>query len=90
VPRILDADDVPGNYRRLRDLRQDAPEELEVIIRKALSPNPDDRFASMHAFARELVKFADVESKIAHFGERDHPDRTIVIRSERSDAVWSR
>jgi serine/threonine protein kinase len=53
-----------GDYRRLRDLRPDAPEELDVIIRKALSPNPDDRFVSMHAFARELVRFADVESKI--------------------------
>jgi serine/threonine protein kinase len=52
-----------GNYRRLRDLRPDAPEELDVIIRKALSPNPDARFASMHAFARELVSLPMLEAR---------------------------
>jgi serine/threonine protein kinase len=53
-----------GNYRRLRDLRSGVPEELEAIVRKALSPNPDDRFVSMHEFARELVNFADAGSRI--------------------------
>jgi serine/threonine protein kinase len=69
-----------GNYRRLRDLREDAPEDLDEIIRKALSPSPDDRFASMHAFARELVRFADAGSKIL-FDQYIVTDKSPLVKA---------
>jgi serine/threonine protein kinase len=45
------------NYRQLRPLPAECPEELQRILTKALAPNVDDRYATAEEFARDLRDF---------------------------------
>jgi hypothetical protein len=47
-----------GKFALLRQLRGELPAELEAIIARALSPDPEARFISMKALARQLLPFA--------------------------------
>ncbi len=46
-------------------IRPDIPPELEAITRKALAPEPDDRFSSAKAMAEALEGFVGDESRLS-------------------------
>ncbi|MBX7097944.1 MAG: protein kinase [Myxococcaceae bacterium] len=49
-----------NEFRPVRELRPDLPEDVERIIVKALSPDPNDRFQTAEEFAEELERFLAV------------------------------
>jgi serine/threonine protein kinase len=67
--------------------RPDIPEELEQVVRVALSKRPEARFANPAALARALRSAMIPESQLVI---RAAPARRITVRSRRTRFSWSR
>jgi serine/threonine protein kinase len=76
-----------GAFRRLRELRPDAPEGLEAAISRALSPDPKRRFASAYDFAAELSRFATSAGRVLF--ERYVPSRSGKVKVSMIGAALS-
>jgi hypothetical protein len=66
------------NYRELRPVPAECPDDLKRILMKALAPNLDDRYSTAEEFARDLRAFragAPVASAVA--GAESEPTRRI-------------
>ncbi len=50
-----------GTPRRLRELRPKAPRDLDVVLEKLLSREPEDRYQDGEALSRDLMRIADGE-----------------------------
>ena len=68
-----------GRHRPPHELRADLPPALEVIIERAMSVRPQDRFASVHTLGRALFPFASEESQRDFDNFYNRPD---------SDTKW--
>src|SRR4051794_11062613 len=49
----------------LREVRKDAPLELECVISKCLEKKPEDRYADVGALARALMAFGGPQAQIS-------------------------
>ncbi|MFP2932839.1 protein kinase domain-containing protein [Pyxidicoccus sp. 3LG] len=78
-----------GDFKRPRELRADLPEELEAIVLKAMSFQPQDRYPTAEAFAEDLEAFLGEHLSVSgpsqvgaflrgHFGEERFTERTRI------------
>jgi serine/threonine protein kinase len=49
-----------------RALRPDLPFDVEAVVKRMLSPNPRDRFPSLRAVARTLIKYANEKVRVTY------------------------
>jgi serine/threonine protein kinase len=54
---------VTGNEPKVRELKPELPEELAVIIDKAIALDPDDRYATACAFADDVDTFLEKQTR---------------------------
>jgi serine/threonine protein kinase len=71
-----------GQFKRLRALRPDVPEELEATVMRALSPAPERRWVSVFEFARTLLPFAGPQVQ-AVFGR--YADKALRLGGQAGD-----
>lgn len=55
-----------GAFRPLRDLAPEVPEELERVVHRAMSRNPDARFETTEAFGEALLPFASERIRVTY------------------------
>ena len=70
-----------GDIARPRLVRPEIPKDLEDILMRALSLNPEARFPSVRAFGQELLRFATPEGQslwTGHFTSIPRPVAPIV------------
>lgn len=67
---------VESNVPAAKDLVPDFPDELEAILRKALEPNPEERYSTSAEMARDLRGMIDAE------GTKDHKETLATVISE--------
>ena len=79
---------VEGNFTAPREINPDIPQSLEAVCIKALSPNPEERYASVTDLQKEITDYrlgfaTDAENassvKLMHLWYQRH--RTLSIAS---------
>lgn len=65
----------PYVFVPIRKLRRDASQALELIIRKCLQPNPDNRYANARQLAYDLNRIEELDTKLR---ERFRVRMTVV------------
>jgi response regulator RpfG family c-di-GMP phosphodiesterase len=65
--------------RRLRDLKPDAPPQLDLLLARLLARNPADRPPSALAVMDELRPFLDGESAPVQLGTEEPAERRVLI-----------
>jgi serine/threonine-protein kinase len=83
VSRLVNGD-VPTSPKAIK---AEVPEAIDVICKKALAPNPDDRYATAADFQEALEKY--IRESGEHVGQRDLGALVTDLFKERRDEMKS-